>query len=144
MRNSVIKQELEPTGTAGDAVSLLIAEDNKIVRDLLGAIIQRKFPEITIYSAENGRRGFEIFQEHTPSIVITDINMPEMDGIQMAGDIRSISAATKIIVISAYDESDQCEKFGEIGIEGCFPKPITFPNLFAAIEKCLSEVAPAR
>ena len=52
---------------------------------MLCTVIRRKFPDAAIYLAENGRIGVELFKKHTPDIVITDINMPVMDGIEMAG-----------------------------------------------------------
>ena len=127
-----------------EAISILVAEDDKIVRKLLGAIIARKFPEVTVYLAENGRAGLELFKGHRPQIVITDINMPEMDGFQMVDAIRSIEAETKILVITAYDTSDYCKKFDRMGVEDFIVKPIAFEKLFVAIERCLAEIAPAR
>ena len=50
-----------------------------------------------IYTAINGRLGLELFKEHTPDIVITDINMSKMCGEQMAENIRAIKPDTKII-----------------------------------------------
>ena len=88
-------------------ISLLIVEDDKVASStFLPHVIARKFPAVTIYVAENGKMGLELFKEHAPDIVITDINMPEMDGIQMAGEIKSIKADTKFIVLTAYSNKD--------------------------------------
>jgi YesN/AraC family two-component response regulator len=144
MQPSGIKQQLAPAPPAKGTISLLVAEDDKIVRTLLNAVILKQFPEVTIHLAEDGRVGVELFRKHAPQIVITDVNMPVLDGIQMAREIRSLRAATKIIVVTAYDNSDYYEKFDKIGVEDFIVKPITFDKLFAAIEKCLAAVAPAR
>jgi YesN/AraC family two-component response regulator len=127
-----MNQQLESV----QAISILVAEDDKIVRNLLGLIIAKKFPAVTVYLAEDGRAGLELFKSHRPQLVITDINMPGMDGFQMVNAIRSIEAGTKILVVTAYDTSDYCEKFDKIGIEDYIVKPIAFERLFAAIEKC--------
>jgi YesN/AraC family two-component response regulator len=139
-----MSQKLESVQPSEEAISILVAEDDEIVRKLLGAIIARKFPEVTVYLAENGRAGLELFKGHRPPIVITDINMPEMDGFQMVDAIRSIEAETKILVITAYDTSDYCEKFDRMGVEGYIVKPIAFEKLFVAIERCLAGIVPAR
>ena len=117
-------------------ISLLVAEDDKIVRHLLDLIIPKLFPDAVVYLAENGRAGLELFDRHRPRIVLTDINMPVMDGVQMAREIRALKPDTKIIVLTAYHGSEYREQFDEIGIESYLAKPIVFENLFTAIENC--------
>lgn len=130
---------IQPTG----AISILVAEDDKIIRTLFHAIIQKKFPDVAVYLAEDGRAGVELFNKHAPQIIITDINMPGMNGIQMAREIRSIEPATRIIVVSAYDEAEFCKAFDEIGVDDYLVKPIALEKLVAAIERCIAQVAPA-
>jgi YesN/AraC family two-component response regulator len=139
----VMKPAVEAIPPSSDAISLLVAEDDMTVRILLKAIINKKFPGATVHLAENGRAGVDLFKLHQPEIVITDISMPVMDGIQMAREIRALRAAAKIIVISACDEAHYCEIFGQIGIEDFIVKPIMLVRLLAVIEKCLDEVPPA-
>jgi YesN/AraC family two-component response regulator len=122
------------------AITLLLAEDNKEVSEITGRMIARTFPEITIYFAGNGRIGVELFKEHEADIVITDIDMPVMDGIQMTGEIKAIKADTKFIVLTGYSDKNRLEKFSEIGVNNYIPKPIMFEKLFAAIEKCIAEI----
>jgi len=125
-------------------ISILIAEDEELVRKLLGSAIPFRFPDIAIHFAENGRIGVELFIEHTPDIVITDINMPEMDGFQMAGKIKSIKADTKIIVITANCDTGYRNKFSEIGYDDYLLKPLEFGKLFAAIDRCIAVIALER
>src|SRR6266581_6846840 len=125
-------------------ISILIAEDEELVRKLLCSAIPFRFPDIAIHFAENGRIGVELFIEHTPDIVITDINMPEMDGFQMAGKIKSIKADTKIIVITANCDTGYRNKFSEIGYDDYLLKPLEFGKLFAAIDRCIAVIALER
>jgi len=122
------------------AITLLIAEDDKGALEITGRMIARKFPEVTIYFAENGRTGLELFKAHAADLVITDINMPVMDGIQMAREIKAIQADTKLIMITGYSDKKRLESFSEIGVNYYIPKPIMFEKLFAAIEKCIAEI----
>ena len=124
--------------------SLLIAEDDKPALDALSILIARKFPDVTICSAENGKMGVELFKEHQPEIVITDINMPVMDGIEMAGIIKSLKADTKFIVLTAYSNRDYLEKFIEIGFSDYILKPVMIDKLFDAIENCVAEIRMER
>ncbi len=56
-------------------MSMLIVEDDGVTREVLGAMIARKFPDSTIYFAENGRRGLDAFNEHAPEIVHRDYRL---------------------------------------------------------------------
>jgi hypothetical protein len=122
------------------APSLLIVEDDKVICEMLALVIQRKYRDVTIYLAENGKIGVELFKEHRPEIVITDINMPVMDGIEMAAEIKAIQADARFIVMTAYSDKAYFEKFSEIGFFAYLLKPIMLPTLFAAIEKCFDEI----
>lgn len=126
------------------APSLLIVEDDRAICEMLGTVIHRKFRDVTIYLAENGRVGVDLFKEHTPEIVITDINMPVMDGIEMAAEIKSIKVDARFIVMTAYSDKAYFEKFSEIGFCEYLLKPIVLSTMFAAIEKCSAEIRAER
>ncbi|RQW77168.1 MAG: response regulator [Geobacter sp.] len=123
-----------------NAPSIMIVEDDKVACELLATVIRRRFPRITTYLAENGRAGVEVFKQHSPEIVITDINMPEMDGIEMAGRIKSLKNDTKLIVITAYSNPGYVDKFAQIGVDDYLSKPVEFVKLFQAVEKCIDEI----
>jgi len=116
--------------------SLLIVEDDKAACDIIARIVGLKFPCCTVYTADNGIKGLELFKEHTPDIVITDVNMPVMDGVEFAREIRSINANATYIVLTAYSNIIVFEKFKGMGVCAYLLKPIDFQELFAAIEKC--------
>ena len=126
------------------SISILIVEDEKVIREVIGDMISTKFPDVAIYLAENGKLGVKLFKEHMPEIVITDIRMPVMDGIEMAGEIKPIRTGTKFIVLTAFSNTGYYEKFNEIGFHDFLPKPIEFDKLFVAIEKCFAEIAMER
>lgn len=124
-----------------NSISILIVEDEKVILEVMEVMVSRKFPDIAIYLAENGKVGVELYKIHTPEIVITDIKLPVMDGIQMAGEIKSMNRGAKFIVLTAFSNTSYYEKFNEIGFHDFLPKPIEFDKLFAAIEKCIAEIA---
>jgi YesN/AraC family two-component response regulator len=119
---------------------MMVAEDDKPTRDLLGAIISRKYPEAILYFADNGKTGVEIFKEHMPDIVITDIKMPVMDGIEMASRIKDIKPDTKFIVVTAFGNKVYLSKFSDIGYYAYITKPVEFAKLFEAIQRCAAQV----
>jgi len=124
--------------------SLLFVEDDTMVCLSIGRILARQFPDASVYTAENGLIGLELFKEHTPEIVITDVNMPVMDGIEMAGKIKSIKTETKFIVLTGYSDNNYLERFSEIGFNDYIVKPVDFGKLFTAIEKCRAEIELCR
>jgi len=124
-----------------DLVAILLVEDEEIALQLLAAILIKKYPGIALHSAVNGRAGLELFREHAPDIVITDVNMPEMSGTQMAGAIRRLNPRTRIITLSAGD-GGTLARAGGPGLETDYYlfKPINFTVLFAALEECFATV----
>lgn len=125
-------------------IALLYAEDDQVTRNVLTLIFARKFPGMQLHVAENGRAGLELFRKHTPAIVITDINMPELDGIQMAREIKAIHPDTVIIVISAYSDTHYLMNAIEIGISHYIMKPIDHKKLFSVMEKSIARITLER
>jgi len=120
------------------SVSILLVEDEKETLKLLNFVLAMNFPKVTLYSAENGRTGLELFNTHTPDIVITDINLPELNGVQMLNRIREIRPDTKVIVLTADTGKIALENALGSGFEldHYLLKPIVLSNLFSAIEQC--------
>ncbi len=127
-----------------DTFSLMVVEDDKTALDLLTVMIARKYPEFRILTAENGKEGVELFARELPEIVITDINMPVMDGIEMARMIKTNKPDTRFIVLTAYTNRVYLEKFLEIGFSAYILKPVEFSKLFDAIDNCIAEMTLLR
>lgn len=121
---------------------MLIVEDDKDTLKILATMIPIKFPELSLHTAVNGRTGLELFKTHMPDIVITDINMPELSGVQMAGKIRAIKPDVKIIVLTADTGKATLEDAVGKGFEIDYyiMKPVNFGPFFAAIEQCIGEI----
>ncbi len=121
-------------------IGILYAEDDPVTRNILGKMIPLKFPDIDFHAAENGKTGLELFREHTPDIVITDINMPVMDGIQMAAEIKALRPETIIVIISAYGDTNYLLDAIEIGVNHYIMKPIDYKKLFKTIGICIAGI----
>lgn len=129
-------------------ISILFVEDDEEILALQATIIAARFPDIILYTAGNGRLGLELFKAHTPEIVITDINMAEMCGVQMADQIHAIRPETKLIAITGktYD-SNENGKFilhhsngKAVEFHHFIVKPVNLSKLFTVIEQCLAEI----
>lgn len=122
--------------------SLLTVEDDPEARALLGRLILLAFPHLTLLAAENGKAGLDLYRLHRPDIVLTDIKMPVMNGIEMASEIRRLDPGAVIAFVSAYcDTAPYQGSAGEIGVRHLVTKPVDYNTLFATIRDCIDEVA---
>lgn len=125
------------------SVSILFVEDDELILELQVSVLRVKFPDVAFYTAVNGRMGLDLFRIHQPDIVITDINMPELSGVQMSASIRAIKPETMFIAITGksenYNQMDSGD--GLFEFDHLIVKPVDLSDLFAAIEKCIGEVA---
>lgn len=125
------------------SLSILLVEDDVAAREILASVLSLRFPRLTIHVADNGKTGLECFERHTPAVVITDVNMPVMDGLRMARAIKAIMGGIKLVVLTAFSDKTILETsaMAGIGIDHYILKPLDYEKLFAVIEQCLAEVA---
>ena len=122
----------------------LLVEDDQIAREVLATIIGRKFPGVRLLMAGNGESGLELFREQRPDIVVTDINMPRMDGIRMSGEIRAICPETVIIILTAFNDAHYLLHAIELDINYYLMKPIDNRKLFRALERSIELITLKR
>ncbi len=125
-------------------ISLLYVEDEPIARTLLHKLISRKYPTMKIYTAENGRIGLEMFTQIRPDIVLTDIDLPLLDGMSMASEMRRIDPCAEIIILSGQDKAlhdSDCKKSGFIHY---FQKPVRPEELYGAITDSLFRITSSQ
>ena len=99
-------------------MKVLIVDDEKIVRKGIVSILQQAFPDMqTIAEASNGEEAMKTVKTLLPDIVITDVKMPVIDGMELTKMIHTFDAEIKVIVLSSYDDYTyvrQCMKHGAI------------------------------
>jgi diguanylate cyclase (GGDEF)-like protein len=117
-----------------ESTPILCVEDDRATRALIVHILGKRFSRILV--AKDGAEGLEIFKRHRPPIVVTDIDMPEMNGIDMARAIRVEEPNTQIIVITASGESAAILAAVDVGIIDYVLKPIATERLNTAVDKC--------
>lgn len=114
-------------------LAVLYVEDDEEIRELLSRFLRRWVG--TLHTATNGQEGAQAFLEHKPDVVVTDIKMPVMDGLEMASAIKASSQEVPIIVITAYSERDYFIRAIEIGVDQYVTKPVNTDVLLLAIHK---------
>ncbi|MDO9081074.1 MAG: PAS domain S-box protein, partial [Desulfuromonadales bacterium] len=123
-----------------NSYKLLYVEDEEGTRNLIFTIIRAKYPNIEFIVADNGARGVELFREHRPDIVLTDLSMPVMDGLQMSREIKELNADTVIIALSAQNNPYYLLNAIEAGIRHYVLKPFNSEDLFTVLNKALEEL----
>ena len=119
-------------------LKLLYVEDNQQARESTLIILNDIFKEVII--AEDGEDGLDKFHQTNPQIIITDVNMPYMDGLEMIQNIRKTNNDIPVIVISAYNESEYFLKSIAFGVDGYILKPLEFQHFFTILEKVIDKL----
>jgi diguanylate cyclase (GGDEF)-like protein len=125
-------------------VSLLLVEDEHTSRELTVNLLKNEYPSLVIYVADNGRTGLDMYLEHHPDIVLTDILMPKMDGVRMAMEIKAHDSNARVIVLTTESSTDYLMNSIDIGINYYVLKPLVVEKLFAAINHCLDYIGQER
>ena len=98
----------------------------------------------TVYTAENGEQGLEIYRREKPAIVLTDIKMPGIDGLSVLQQIREIDPNTAVIVITGHGDAALAEQAVALDAVAFISKPIKKEALDAALEKANQKVDSAQ
>lgn len=129
-----------PLDESTNAYKLLYVEDDAVARSLLSRVIVKKYPDLLLFVAENGARGVELFKQERPEIILADMNMPVMNGIEMAIKIKSIDADTVIIAVTAHNDPTYLQDAIEIGIRHYVLKPVAIEKLCAVLDSSINEI----
>lgn len=119
-------------------ISLLLVEDDKIIRNIYTQILSKHVSKL--YIANDGEEGYETYLVHKPDLVLTDIKMPIMNGLDMIKKIREHDKSMRIIIMSAYGESRFFLKAIETGVKGFLVKPVETKHLLNVIEEQANDI----
>lgn len=121
------------------AGKLLVVDDHEMNRDMLSRRLERLGH--TVLLAENGRQALELLKTHRVDLILLDILMPEMDGMETLGRIKQDEAVreTPVIMLSALDELDAVVTCVERGADDYLQKPFNPVLLTARINACLEK-----
>jgi len=121
-----------------DTLTILVVEDNDGIREELVFNIGYWFKNVI--EARDGEEGLEKFQNSKVDIILSDIKMPKMNGLEMVKKIREIDREVPIIFQTAFSESDFLLKAINMSVQGYIIKPINLDNLEEVIQNALSKI----
>jgi len=116
-------------------ITALYVEDELAIREAIGGLLQSFFKEFIV--CENGLEGLHIFRESQDKIdlIITDINMPKMNGLDMLDKIKEISPFIPMLITTAHNDVNFLHRAIDIGVTGYINKPIDVRKLLDTIKK---------
>lgn len=125
--------------------TLLVVEDEKWIRKgLVHKLKKVDLPFGEIHDARNGIEAIEIIKDNDIDIIITDICMPDMDGIELIKKVKEFNKHIEFIIISGYSEFRYAEAAINMGVKSYLLKPTTDEDLMSALDKVISRIEEKR
>lgn len=119
-------------------MKVLVVDDEKLIRSAIVKTIDwASFGISSVYEARNGKEALSLFLAHRPEIIITDIRMPLLDGIELIEEIRKIASDIQVIYITGFADVSYLQSAVKNAAADYILKPVDPKELLAALEKCV-------
>ena len=136
--NDIVKQ----LTTLGKDIKILYIEDNKGLRESIVGLLTKIFPHLL--HAENGDMGLDLYYQHTPDIVLTDIKMPGLSGLELSTKIKQDNNDVRVIFLSAFDDKEYLHEAINIGAFKYLSKPTKVPLLLTSLHEAVLSINKER
>ncbi len=115
-------------------LTVLCVEDEEGSREMCSQFLSRLVG--IVVTAQNGAEALDAWRQHKPDIIITDIQMPVMDGLAMLDEIRCIDREVPVIIMSAFEEPEYLKRSIDLGVSGYMIKPFHAARFTEAVMSC--------
>lgn len=115
---------------------VLIVDDQYGIRTLLNEILQKE--GYKVFQAANGLQALDIVNKDVPDLVLLDMKIPGMDGLEILKEMKKIESNIKVIIMTAYGELDMIEQTKTLGALAHFSKPFDIEEIRVAVRKYIS------
>ena len=116
-------------------IRVLLAEDQTMLRGALAALLNLESDITVIAQATNGREALKLSQQHSPDVVITDIEMPERSGLELADDLKSIASSPRVIILTTFARPGYLRRALDAGARGYLLKDRPASELAEAVRR---------
>ncbi len=121
--------------------SMLIVDDEPLIRQGIRKLIDLKALSIDeVYEASDGKEALEIFLEKEPDIILADINMPKVDGLQLAKEIKSKNKNKRVAIITGYEYFDYALTALKVGVDDFVLKPVSKNDVQELLKKMVEDI----
>lgn len=114
-------------------LKLVLADDHKLFRDGLRKILELEQDIRVVGEGANGEEALQLVRQHRPDVVLFDINMPKMDGVRLARELKGLDLKVASVAVSAYDDEDCLATLSAEGVQGFVLKSSGRSELISAI-----------
>ncbi|MED3623842.1 response regulator [Neobacillus thermocopriae] len=118
---------------------ILIVDDQFGIRILLNEVFQKEGYQT--FQAANGVQALELVKKNSPDLVLLDMKIPGMDGIEILKRLKVIDPDIRVIIMTAYGELDMIQEAKELGAITHFAKPFDIDDIRAAVRKYIPQKA---
>jgi two-component system response regulator DesR len=116
-------------------IRVLLAEDQTMLRGALAALLNLESDITVIAQATNGREALKLSQQHNPDVVITDIEMPERSGLELADDLKSTAFRPRVIILTTFARPGYLRRALDAGARGYLLKDRPASELAEAVRR---------
>ena len=116
-------------------IRVLLAEDQTMLRGALAALLNLESDITVIAQASNGREALKLSQQHSPDVVITDIEMPERSGLELACDLKSTASSPRVIILTTFARPGYLRRALDAGARGYLLKDRPASELAEAVRR---------
>jgi DNA-binding NarL/FixJ family response regulator len=120
------------------SISILIADDHQIVRSGLRNLFENEADMEVVAEAEDGRAAVRMARDFSPNVVVMDIGMPQLNGVEATRQIKAQSPGAKVITLSENSDRQFVSEALKAGAFGCLPKAVGFEELTSAVRAVAS------
>ncbi len=119
---------------------VLIDDDRQVLQSMRKAIPWEQLEAACVGEAKDGKEGLRLVEQSNPDIIITDVYMPVMNGLDMIGELRSRGYKGKIIILSGYADFEYAIKALRLGVDDYLSKPVTVKTLEAVLNGAINQL----
>ncbi len=117
-------------------MTILYAEDEVGIRENIADSL--KYYVKDVFEASDGEEAYQIYEEESPDIILSDIHMPKVNGIELVKKIRSKNRDVPVVMITAHTDKEYLLEAVELHMEKYIVKPVDLDELFETLEKCVN------
>ena len=120
---------------------VLVIDDEQGIRSLLDTLLSRKGFNVVL--ADGGRKGLELFRRERPDVIVLDLNMPEMDGVAVLQQVRSLNPDQPVIILTGAGTPEKEQRVHALGVSEFVEKEFSLHRLGDALKRVLKTPDPA-
>jgi len=118
-------------------LTLLYVEDDEELREQFMRVLKPKFKEI--YEASDGLEALKKYEKYSPDMMVVDINIPKIDGLEVIEKVRKYDKTTPIVILSAYSDQDKLLRAIRLGLSEYLIKPVAHKKLLSLLDTMASQ-----